>query len=467
MRFVCAFAAGLGALVAAAPACLSAESIAQALSSAYLGNPTLNADRARQRATDEQVPQALSGWRPTVTTQGQGGFASASTSQLFTTTSNGVPVTSTRTTSGDTNPASVQITLTQPIFTGFKTVAGVKQAEATVAAGNQQLINTEQQVLLNAATAFMDVIRDRQIVVLREKSVSFYVEELKAARARFSVGEITKTDVAQASAALSFARAQLEVARANRAASTATYEKTIGHKPGALRFPPLSRRIPKSLQQALHIAGRINPQILAAAYTQQAAQHNVDVVQGDLLPSLNFETTYLAQREPGLATKNYQQVQVLGVLNIPIYEAGQVYSQVRQAKHVANERRIQIIEAGRAVRAAVVQAWNNFVADGQTIASLKSQVSANRLALEGVKQEAQVGTRTTLDVLNAEQTLATSQISLVQAQHNQIVDAYALVVSTGQMTAKDLGLKVPIYDAAANQSRVRDKFIGTDVQTVQ
>jgi len=281
------------------------------------------------------------------------------------------------------------------------------------------------------------------------------------------VGEITKTDVAQASAALSFARAQLEVARANRAASTATYEKTIGHKPGALRFPPLSRRIPKSLQQALHIAGRINPQILAAAYTQQAAQHNVDVVQGDLLPSLNFETTYLAQREPGLATKNYQQVQVLGVLNIPIYEAGQVYSQVRQAKHLANERRIQIIEAGRAVRAAVVQAWNNFVADGQTIASLKSQVSANRLALEGVRQEAQVGTRTTLDVLNAEQTLATSQISLVQAQHNQIVDAYALVVSTGQMTAKDLGLKVPIYDAAANQRKVRDKFIGTDVQTVQ
>jgi len=273
--------------------------------------------------------------------------------------------------------------------------------------------------------------------------------------------------VAQASAALSFARAQLEVARANRAASTATYEKTIGHKPGALRFPPLSRRIPKSLQQALHIAGRINPQILAAAYTQQAAQHNVDVVQGDLLPSLNFETTYLAQREPGLATKNYQQVQVLGVLNIPIYEAGQVYSQVRQAKHLANERRIQIIEAGRAVRAAVVQAWNNFVADGQTIASLKSQVSANRLALEGVRQEAQVGTRTTLDVLNAEQTLATSQISLVQAQHNQIVDAYALVVSTGQMTAKDLGLKVPIYDAAANQRKVRDKFIGTDVQTVQ
>ena len=158
---------------------------------------------------------------------------------------------------------------------------------------------------------------------------------------------------------------------------------------------------------------------------------------------------------------------MLGVLSVPIYQAGQVYSQVRQAKHQANERRIQIIEAGRAVRAAVVSAWNSFIADGQTIASLKSQVSANQLALEGVRQEAQVGTRTTLDVLNAEQTLATSQINLVQSQHDQIVQAYRLIASTGQMTAKALGLKVPLYDADANQRNVRDQFIGTDVQTVE
>ena len=460
MRFVCALAAGLGALVAAAPACLSAESIAQALSSAYLGNPTLNAERARQRATDELVPQALSGWRPTVTTQSQGGFQST-----YNRTASVVKAS--RKTTSTTEPLSAQITLRQPIFSGFKTVEGTRQAEATVEAGKQQLLTTEQTVLLNGATAFMDVIRDRQIVVLRERSVSFFAEELKAANARFSVGEITRTDVAQARAALSFARAQLEVARANRAASAATFEQTIGHVPGALEYPPLSRRLPQSLKQALRIAGRVNPQILAAAYTQQAAEHNVDVVQGDLLPSLSFETQYLAEKNPSGFTKNTYQVQVLGVLSIPIYQAGQVYSQVRQAKHVANQRRIQIIEAGRRVRAAVVQAWNNYVADGQTIASLKSQVSANQLALEGVKQEAQVGTRTTLDVLDAENTLTSSQINLVGAQHNQIVDAYQLIVSTGQMTAEALGLKVPFYDADANQRNVRDKFIGTDVQTVE
>ncbi len=454
-RLVCALAAGLGALMAAAPACLSAESIAQALSSAYLGNPTLNADRARQRGTDEQVPQALSGWRPTVTTQGRGGYQSTNSNTTF---SKGT---------SSTNPVVGQITLTQPIFSGFRTVAGTKQAEATVEAGKQQLLNTEQRVLLDAATAFMDVIRDRQIVVLREKSVSFFLEELKAANARFSVGEITRTDVAQARAALSFAKAQLEVARASRAASTATYEKTIGHAPGGLKYPPLSRRIPKSLQDALRIAGRINPQILAAAYTHQAAEQNVDVVQAGLLPDLSFQTQYLAESNLTSTTKSFKQVQVLGVLNIPIYQAGQVYSQVRQAKHVANERRIQIIEAGRNVRAAVVQAWNNFVAAGQTIGSLVDQVKANQLALEGVRQEAQVGTRTTLDVLNAEQTLATSQINLVQSQHDQIVQAYQLIASTGQMTAKALGLSVPLYDADANQRRVRDKFIGTDVNTVE
>jgi len=459
VRFVCALAAGLGALVAAAPACLSAETIARALSSAYLGNPTLNADRARQRATDEQVPQALSGWRPTVTTQSQGGHSWVKAQSSVSGTD--------RWSNAETSPVGATITLTQPVFSGFGTVASTKQAEANVAAGNQQLLSTEQTVLLDAATTFMDVIRDRQIVVLREKSVSFYVEELKAAQARFSVGEITKTDVAQARAALSFARAQLQVSRANRAASTANYEKTIGHAPGALKYPPLSRRLPKSLREALRIAGRINPQILAATYNHQAAEHNVDVVQSGLLPSVNVQAQFLIQRDYGSFTRNYKQGEVLGILNIPIYQAGQVYSQVRQAKHVANERRIQIIEAGRTVRASVVQAWNNFVASGQTISSLKSQVSANRLALEGVKQEAQVGTRTTLDVLNAEQTLATSQIDLVRAQHDQVVNAYQVIVSTGQMTAKALGLKVPLYDAGANQRDVRDKFIGTDVQTVQ
>ena len=469
LHLTLALAAALGALVAASPASMAAESIAAALASAYMGNPTLNAERARQRATDELVPQALSGWRPTVTAQGNAGYQQTYIKQSNPDYIKQIdPKTKKYTKStSDSNPARMSITLTQPLFNGFKTIAGTKKAEATVESGKQQLLNVEQTVLLDAATAFMNVIRDRQIVVLREKTVSFLKEELKASNARFSVGEITKTDVAQARAALSLAEAQLQVARANRASSTATFEKTIGHAPGSLAYPRLSPHLPKSLNEALRIAERTNPEILAAAYNQQAAEHDIDVVKGDLLPSLDFETNYVLQRHTSTQSKTFEQVQVLGVLNVPLYQSGQVYSEVRQAKQVESQRRIQIIEAARSVRSAVVQAWNNFVAAGQTITSLKSQVSANRLALEGVKQEALVGTRTTLNVLEAEQTLVTSQISLVTSQRDQIVVAYQLIAATGQMTARVLRLGVPIYDADANQRNVRGKFIGTSVNTVE
>jgi TolC family type I secretion outer membrane protein len=447
------FATALTVLAVATSPLSAAETIASALAAAYIGNPTLNAERARQRADDELVPQALSGWRPTVTAQGDAGYRSVNSNPASTA-------------SGDTTPAGLSINLAQPLFRGFKTVAGTRQAEATVEAGKQQLLSVEQQVLFEAASAFMDVIRDRNVVLLRQKTVSFLEEELRAANARFSVGEITRTDVAQAQARLSLAKAELEVARARRAASVASYERIVGHQPDSLKFPPISRRVPKSLDEALEIAARINPQVLAAAYAQQAAEHNVDVVNGDLLPTVQLEAQYSLQNEPSSSIRSTEDMRVFGSINIPLYEAGRTYSQVRQAKQVASQRRIQIVEAGRTVRAAVVQSWNNFMAAGQTIVSLEAQVSANQLALEGVRQEALVGTRTTLDVLDAERELVNSRVSLITAQRDQIVAAYQLLVATGQMTAPALGLNVAVYDADGNQIRVRGKFFGTAVETV-
>lgn len=435
------------------------ETIAGALALAYGGNPTLQADRARQRATDELVPQALSGWRPTVIANGDTGYESHS-SRIK--TSDGNSLTST----GDHNPLRFAIGLSQPIFRGFRTVSETAAAEATVAAGQQNLLAVEQEVLLNAATAFMDVLRDRAVILLRQRNVTALGEQLRAAQARFDVGEVTRTDVEQGRAASSLAEAELAVARANLAASVAFYVQMIGRQPGSLRYPPVSPLVPKSLDEALALADRLNPQILAAAFNADAARYNIDLAVGALLPTISLEAEYRAARQPDLSVTKNQHAAVLGVLQMPLYQAGRVASEVREAKQVASQRRIEIVEAGRAVREAVVRTWNIFVAAGETIESLRAQVAANELALEGVRQEAQVGTRTTLDVLDAERLLVTSQVSLVTAQRDQIVAAYQLIAATGRMTARNLRLPVAAYEPNEHYLKTRGRWIGIGTDTV-
>ncbi len=429
-----------------------AETLPAALSIAYVNNPTLRADRARQRATDESVPQALSGWRPSVVARGDAGRSWQDTNV---------------TPSFETNPAGASIVLSQPVFEGFKTLNSTKQAEAGVRAGRQNLLATEQTVLLAATTAFMNVIRDRQIVRLREKNVQFLTEQLRASQARFNVGEITRTDVAQSQARLALSRSSLSQARATLAGSIATYTRVIGRVPGRLRFPPPSRRLPKTLGYAIRQAERINPTILAAAFNEEAARHNIKVVKGDLLPVLTFEAEVSKRNDPSRTISDSEDATIRGSLTVPLYQAGRVHSQIRQAKQVASQRRLEILGARREVREAVVQSWHLLVAARQTITSARSQVSANRLALDGVKQEALVGSRTTLDVLDAEQELVDSQVSLVTAQRDHIVTGYQLLAAVGKMTAASLGLSVATYDPADYYREVRDKFIGTSVKTVE
>jgi outer membrane protein len=436
------------AVLLSAPAC--AETLNEALASAYSGNPALRAERARQRATDEQVPQALSGWRPTVTAEADAGHN----------WSDSHPGPST-----ESDPADVSISLSQPLFRGFKTINGTRAAEASVRAGRQDLLAVEQDTLFKAVQAYMNVLRDRQIVGFRQKNVEVLQEQLRAATARFEAGEITRTDTEQARASLSGSQASLSVARANLAASVANYLHIVGHAPGTLKYPR-GAPVPRSLEAARAIAAETNPDVLAAAFVEEASLYTIEVVRGDLLPSLTLQATASHSHDQGGVTSS-DSATISGVLSVPLYEAGLVYSQVREAKQTASQQRLLVIETERTVRETVESTWSLLAASGQTIAAAKAQVAASELALDGVRQEYQVGSRTTLDVLDAEADVVNARIVLVNAEHDRVVAAYQLLAAIGRLTARDLGLAVPYYDAEQNYRAVRNKWIGTGVETVK
>ena len=439
------------AVLVAGPGHASAESLVEAMVSAYTGNPTLKGERARQRGTDEQVPQALSGWRPTITSEG-------SIAKVWSDSST--------TPSTEFSPKSMSIVLSQPIFRGFKTINGTKSAEANVEAGKQNLLAIEQDVLFQAIQAYMNVIRDRQIVALRQKNVDVLKKQLGAADERFKVGEITRTDVAQARARVSGAQSNVASAKSNLAASVANYINVVGHKPGSLKYPKLAR-LPKSLDEAQATAEEVNPNILAAAYVEEASNYDTEVVKGDLLPAVDLQASATLNDNPSSGVSSSENAVVEGVLTIPLYEAGRVYSSVRQAKQLASQRRLEVIQAGRAVRESVSISWNNLSAAREIIRSAKEQVSAAELALDGVRQEYFVGSRTTLDVLDAETEVVNARIDLVSAERDQIVAAYQILGSIGRLTARDLRLPVEYYDADENYLNVRGKWFGTGADTIE
>jgi TolC family type I secretion outer membrane protein len=448
------FAAVMTAAVLIAVPTTSAETLNEALASAYSGNPTLRAQRANQRSTDELVPQALSGWRPTVTAQAFSGVERVNNNGVQGLFFNKTLV-----------PGQLEITLSQPVFSGFGPHYSLKSGEANVEAGRQNLLAVEQDILFQATQAFMNVIRDRQILTLRQRNVVVLQEQLKAAQERFNVGEVTRTDVAQAQARLALSHSQVAAAQATLAASVASFVEIVGHSPGSLKYPKLAK-LPPNLDGAVATAERINPQVLAAAFVAEAAQNDVGVARAGLLPSVSLQASALAQSPDLQQSANEETYTILGVVTIPLYEAGRVYSAVRQAKQIASQRRIEIIEVQRAVRDTVVTAWNALDSARQVIVAAKSQVSADELALEGVKQEYLVGSRTTLDVLDAEAELLLARETLVVAERDQVVAAYQLIASTGRLTADDLGLAVKIYDPVENYRKVRNKWFGTHANTV-
>ena len=420
-----------------------AETLKQALASSFVGNPGLRAARAGQRATDELVPQALSGWRPTVNLQGTYGEQWQDTNVSRKT---------------ETTPGTLNITLNQPVFRGFKTIEGTRVAEANVRSGRQQLRGTEETTLINAIAAYLNVIRDRQILALRKRNIGLLQEQLRATTARFDAGELTRTDVAQARSTVEGARGQAASAQAQLVASEANYLQVIGHSPGKLAMPGMAP-IPRSLDEAMNIAQATNPNILSAAQLQIAAEHQVEVNRGDLLPQASIQASQTWTSEPSSQVKRSRTTVIEGVLSVPIYEAGRTYSLVRQAKETASQYRIRVITAVRSTRENVSVAWGNVAAAAAGVQANTAQVSSAQLALSGIKQEYAVGSRSTIDVLNSQQTLLGAQISLVTAQHDRVLASYQVLQATGQLTADHLGLGVS-YNPRAHYDAVRNKWIG-------
>ncbi len=428
----------------------SAETLREALSAAYKFNPRLDAARATLRATDEEVPRALSGYRPSI-------VGTADTSYQRQTTK---PPTGAR---PDTNPRGYGVGLTQPIFNGFRTINAVSVAEATVRAGRETLRTTESAVLLEGVTAYVDVVRDQAIVRLRENNVTVLTRDLRATQDRFNVGEVTRTDVAQAQARRAASVSALDLARANLKSSRAVFERVVGHPPSNLVEPGPSRIVPQTVQASVEISGRENPSVVAALYLEQAARLAVDQIRGELLPSVELEANYARRFDSSSSFDEAETTTVTGRVTVPFYTGGEVQARVRQAKHTHVSRLQQIEQARTEVQAQVVAAWSQLAAARAQIESDQASVDANRIALAGVREEERVGQRTLLDVLNAEQELLNSEVNLVTTKRNLVVASYAVLSTIGRLNAQELGVAALVYDPEQHYHDVRRKWFDINI----
>ncbi|GGE45263.1 channel protein TolC [Agaricicola taiwanensis] len=435
---------------------VSAETLEAALARAYAGNQTLNAQRAATRAVDEQVPQALSGYRPQI-------FGSAAVSAEATEARGGGQ---SRTITG--YPRSVGISLEQNLFDGFRTPNSVRAAEASVLASREALRNTEQNVLFDAVEAYMNVLRDFAIFDLQRNNVDLINEDLRATRERFDVGEVTRTDVAQAEARLASGRSQVSVAEANLKASRAIYRQRIGNDPGKL-FPgrAIDRLLPRSIDEAIQIGHAEHPAIMAALYNVDAAQMQAKVIEGELLPTVSIEAGVTNSwnnggNSGGISTSADRSTagSITGRVTVPIYQGGGVSSRVRQAKETLGQRRIEADLTREEVRAAIVSAWGALEGARAQIVAAQAQVEAAQIALNGVREESKVGQRTTLDVLNAQQELLNGRVTLITAQRDRVVASYALYQAVGRLSARSLTLAVSEYKPTEHYNQVRDKWFG-------
>ncbi|PTM41471.1 outer membrane protein [Bosea sp. 124] len=447
-RVIAAF--GL-ALVSGVSTSALSQTMDAALSRAYSGNPTLNAQRASVRATNENVPQALSGYRPRITASADIG-ASITDSNL--------PGLGSATSRLGPRGAGVQID--QNIFDGGKTRSSVGQAESQVLGARAALRNTEQNVLLDAATSYMNVLRDTAILTLNRNNVEVLEEQLRQTRDRFQVGEVTRTDVAQAEARLSQSQSQAILAESNLKTSIARYRQNVGAEPKQLApGRPVENLLPKSLPAALNGALVGHPAIIASLHGVDAAELQVKVTEADLYPVLGVRGLVQQRYDVTSFGDNRTSASVVGTLTIPIYEGGQVYSRTRQAKETAGQRRIEVDSQRDTVRAAVVSAWGAHEAAKAQIVAAQAQVQAAETALAGVREEAKVGQRTTLDVLNAQQELVSARSTLVTAQRDRVVASYAVLSAIGRLSAETLRLKAEVYDARRHYDQVKGLLWGT------
>jgi outer membrane protein len=454
-----------GVIVGLTAVSTQAQTLTDALAETYNTNPQLLAQRALLRATDEQVPQALSFWRPQVTFTGQIG--------LNTTSLQTPPVSPTLNGLGQvvstsdrrhiiTRPDLVEFQAIQPVYRGGRTVAQTRQAINTVESTRAQTLAVETSVFQAVAMAYLDVVRDQALVEVDRNNVEVLRKQLEATQDRFRVGEVTRTDVAQAEAALAQAQGTLVTQQGTLEISRAEYVRAVGHPPGRLMLPRERPVLPATREEALSLAANNNFSVISARFAELAARDNIDVVRGQLLPQISVVGTLDRSYDQTATFKGalLNSAQITAQLTMPLYEGGAIYSQTRQAEQTVGQRRSQVDDARRAAVQTASQFWSTLQAARASISSFAAAVRAAQIALEGTQQEALVGTRTVLDVLIQNQTLLQTQSQLVTAQHDAALAEFNLASAVGRLIAPELNLPVRLYDMEQHYREVKDKWIG-------
>ncbi len=422
-----------------------AETLSDALELTYQRNPDLEAARARLRAVVEQVPRALAGFRPRVFLDGSAAVVRGQNELADV--------------DRDTLGASARVL--QNLYAGGGTTAAVARAEANLRAERARLYVTEQEVLLQAVAAYTAVVRDREVLRIAISNAERLKQHLAATRDRFEVGEVARTDVAQAQARYARALADVEAARADLASSETEYRRVVGQEPGELSTVPALEALPENLEEAYALSDK-HPLIEAARYRLTAARQAVLEARAGLLPTVDLEGRLSYTEEPA-ATIDWQREARIGVnVSIPLYQGGAAYARVREARQTVTRTRRELDSAVRRVQKQVGEAWERLMAAAELIRAFEAQVEANEIALEGVQEENLVGTRTVLDVLDAEQELFDSRTGLVRATQAHVQASYQLKSAIGQLTAYDLGLEVELYDPDLYYEQNRSRLFGLE-----
>ncbi|MGB9113801.1 TolC family outer membrane protein [Bradyrhizobium sp.] len=452
VKVVTGAAAAVLLLAFAGPAPALADTIEAALVRAYQNNPQLNAQRASVRATDESVPQALSGYRPTVKLTASAGYQYGDMLSNF-----GTPIDF----AGATPPTSVGATATQTLYNGNQTANNTRAAESSVSGAREGLRFLEQDILLKAATIYMDYLRDAAIVEVQRSNVRVLEQTLKQTRDRFNVGEVTRTDVAQSEAQLAAGKTQLLAAEATLTTTKANFRRIIGNEPEALApGSPVDRFLPGTLPGAVELSLIENPNVTAAMFGIDVQYLKVKVAEGALLPTVAVQASVQQAYQQNVTSPRQFAASALANLTVPIFNGGQEYSLIRQSKETLAQQRLVLERTRDETRANTVTAWGQLVAGKAQVVSAQSQVTASEIALNGVREEAKAGQRTTLDVLNAQQALVNARVALVTAQHDRVVASYAVLSAVGRLSPQVLNLPTTVYDPSVHYQQVRDSWYG-------
>ena len=435
-----------------------ADTIDAALVRAYQNNPQLNAQRAAVRSTDENVPQALSGYRPRVAITASAGYQY--TDVLTTAGGTGTNLVKTIV-HGANAPRSVGVTASQTIFNGQQTANRTRAAESQVSGAREALRVLEQSVLLAGATIYMDFLRDSAIVEVQRSNTRVLEQTLKQTRDRFNVGEVTRTDVAQSEAQLAAGKTQQLTAESNLTTTRSNFRRIIGNEPENLApGSPVDRFLPGTLPSAVDLGLIENPNVTAAMFGIDVNYLQVKINEGALLPVVTLQGSVQQSYEQTMTIFRSFGASVIGQLSIPVYQGGAEYALIRQSKETLAQQRLNLETTRDQTRASVVQAWGQLLAGKAQVASAQSQVTASEIALNGVREEAKAGQRTTLDVLNAQQALVNARVALVTAQHDRVVASYAVLNAVGRLSPLVLNLSTTIYDPSVHYHQVRDSWAG-------